>query len=226
MSLVDSKQRLDRLIELASQDGPRARRALVGEIADLLIDWPQNYPSGMREPFEALFERAIREVDAGTRHLMAGKLANATMAPLSILHGLLPDAPAAARNTILSRYADVRDGATIRIGVNEATLLPAARSASEAELVQVLAARFRIATEIAARIVGDKSAFLLAVLCKGARVSRATFSALTLATAPSASTEENYCRLAIYDDVSEHDARGMLAYWRALVAPAKSQAAA
>jgi hypothetical protein len=225
MSLVDSKQRLDRLIELASRDGLRARRALVGEIADLLIDWPHNYPSGMREPFEALFERAIREVDAGTREVMAGKLANADMAPLSILHGLLPDAPAAARNTILSRYADVRDG-TIRIGVNEATLLPAARSASEAELVQVLAARFRIATEIAARIVGDKSAFLLAVLCKGARVSRATFSALTLATAPSASTEENYCRLAIYDDVSEHDARGMLAYWRALVAPAKSQAAA
>jgi hypothetical protein len=225
MSLIDSKQRLDRLMGLASQDGLPARRALVGEIVDLLIDWPENYSTGMREPFEALFERAIREVDADTRHLMASRLAHDDRAPLSLLHGLLVDAPAAARSAILSRYADVRDG-TIRIGVNEATLLPAARAATEAELVQVLAARFRIAPEIAARIVGDKSAFLLAVLCKGARVSRATFSALALASAPHVSTEENYCRLAIYDDVSEHDARGVLAYWRLLVAPAKSQAAA
>lgn len=224
MSIVDSKQRLDRLIELASQDGLPARSALVGEIADLLIDWPQNYPTGMREPFEALFERAIREVDLGTRQLMAGRLASADSAPLSILHGLLADAPAAARNVILSRYADVRDS-TIRIGVNEATLLPAARSASEAELVQVLAARFRIASEIAVRIVGDKSAFLLAVLCKGARVSRATFSALALATAPNATTEENYRRLSVYDDASD-DARGLLAYWRSLVLPMKAQAAA
>ncbi|HEY4113558.1 MAG TPA: hypothetical protein VGM17_05795 [Rhizomicrobium sp.] len=224
MSLVDSKQRLDRLIELASQEGLPARRALVGEIADLLLDWPDNYPAGMREPFEALFTRAIRDVDADTRHLMAGRLAHSEKAPLSILHGLLPDAPVAARAAIVSHYANVTDGA-IRIGVNEATLLPAARTATEAELAQVLTSRFRIPDEIAARVVGDKSAFLLAVLCKGTRVSRATFSALALSAAPHASAEESYRRLSAYDDVPEDGARGLLAYWRSLVATARAQAA-
>jgi hypothetical protein len=224
MLTIEPKQRLTRLVELAGQQGPAARRALVGELSDLLLDWPETYPAEMREPFEALLERAIREIDADARQLLAERLAHANVLPVSILNGLLFDAAPAARTTIVSRNAMATDG-PVRIGVNEATLLPAARSATEAELAKVVAARFRIPDELGIRIVRDASAYFLAVLCIGARVSRATFSALALTAAPHASTEDSYRRLATYDDVPNDGARGLLAFWRSLAAPAASRAA-
>ena len=56
------KERLSHLLELASQ-GPEQRAALAGEVADMLLDWPMQYPLAMRATFEALLEKIAREMD-------------------------------------------------------------------------------------------------------------------------------------------------------------------
>ena len=56
------KERLSHLLELAAQ-GAGERAALAGEVADLLLDWPETYPAGMRATFEALLEKIVREID-------------------------------------------------------------------------------------------------------------------------------------------------------------------
>ncbi|HEY5347234.1 MAG TPA: hypothetical protein VIJ72_03505, partial [Rhizomicrobium sp.] len=65
---------------------------------------------------------------------------------------------------------------------------------------------------IAAEILGDPSGRSLAIACKGAHVSRATFSALALLSNPDAPDCE--ARLSSYDDVSPHAAMRMLQSWR------------
>ena len=57
MSAPSAKDSLRHLIELAQREEPADRRTLAGALCDLLLDWPQNYPANMREPFEALLEK-------------------------------------------------------------------------------------------------------------------------------------------------------------------------
>src|SRR5665213_3107196 len=71
------RERLNHLLELAAQ-GPAGRAALLGELADLLLDWPADYALAMRAPFEALFEKTAREVDAQTRVDVARRLEGTT----------------------------------------------------------------------------------------------------------------------------------------------------
>lgn len=214
MTPADPKLRLTRLVELAGRDGPASRRALVGELTDLLLDWPQTYPANMREPFEALLERAVRGVDPEARALLAERLAVTSDMPLPILNLLVFDAAPTARDAILAQNAGFgEDG--IRVGVNEPALLAAVRKTEPFSIPAILASRFRIPDDIAAQIAADSSAFSLAVLCKGARVSRAAFSALSLMLAPGAAQQEIYRRLAAYDGIVEDCAAGLVAFWRA-----------
>src|SRR5689334_19652385 len=103
MAVFSARERLTRLVELAGQEGTEARRALVNELADLLLGWPSMYPRGMREPFEALLEKALRDVGSETRAELADRFVGATDMPLSILNQLVFDAGSDAKILILQQ---------------------------------------------------------------------------------------------------------------------------
>jgi hypothetical protein len=204
---------------LAGQtDGP-ARHELTNELADLLIDWPETYPSAMREPFEALLEKALRDIEPEARALLAQRFAANATIPLSVINALIFDATSEVRAEILARNSVVPDD--IRSHVDEIGLLAHARSTGVAGLVNVVARRLQIGDVIATNILSDASGFMLALLCKGAGMSRAAFSALAVLARPSAPSEEHYRRLAAFDDVPEDSARALLAFWRRQVVPAE-----
>jgi hypothetical protein len=215
MSAINARERLTRLVELAGQNGPGARRALVGELADLLLDWPSNYPPSMREPFEALLEKAVQDVDALTRARLAERFAATTGSPLPFLNALVFDAAPETRDAILVRNAAADPGSERPFVLNETALIAAARGALAGDMAHVLAARFGIEADTAARIVADEWAYLLAVLCKGAHAGRATFSALALLADSAVAGDKSYARLAVYDGVAQTGSEALLKFWQA-----------
>lgn len=227
MAQLSARERLTRLVDLASEAGVSARRELTGELADLLLDWPPSYPATMREPFEALLEKALRDVEPPARTLLAERFVKHSGMPLTVLNQLIFDAPPEVRTKILSRNADAfaRNVATPHI--DGALLLFAARRARPDGLAETLATWFGIKPEIAADVLRDHSAHSLAILCKGAQLTRAGFSALAVLARPDAAGDEHYRRLAVYDSVPDDGARVLLVFWRSqldLVPPAVAAA--
>jgi hypothetical protein len=104
-----SRERLGRLLDLAA-GGAGARTALLGQLADLLFDWPADYAQAMRAPFEALFEKTAREADAATRAALAARLADHAELPVALLNEFFLDAAEPMRADILRRN-DARDDA-------------------------------------------------------------------------------------------------------------------
>ncbi len=229
MTLLHPRERLNRLVELASQSGLPARRALANDLADLLLDWPVAYPPAMREPFEALLEKAVRDVEPAARAILAERFTGDTGTPLAILNLLIFDAAPAIKTAILLRNALAMGlpPHVNRIVVDERALLAAVRGAIPAEVSAVIASRFDIAPATAAQILADGSGYMLGVLCKGARLARATCSALVVLAHPGASAKESYRRLAIYDAIPAEGCEALLDMWRsqATAAPAAAQAA-
>jgi len=218
MAAAPARERLARLVDLASQSEMPARE-LTDELADLLLDWPSNYPLAMREPFEALLEKSLRDVDPAARALLAQRFADGTM-PLSVLNTLIFDANPEARQAILARNATEANDATAARMVDERDLLAAAR-AGTIELPLVLALYFGIPTDVAAKALADRSGFSLALLCSGIGCSRAAFSALAVLASPHADTDESYRRLAAYDQVPENGAVALMQFWRSQLAGAQ-----
>lgn len=213
MSDAPPRERLNRLAELAAETGVEARRKLTGELADLLLDWPSVYPQSMREPFEALLERALTDLEPQARALLAERFAQRPGTPLALLNGLIFDAAPQLRAEILARNAS-SDFASRNPPAGEGGLLTAIRSAQLTEMADVLSSQLHIPRATAERIVKDGSAQMLAALCQGAGLSRPTFSALAVLAAPFADADEHYRRLAAYDDVPPPAARGLVCFWQ------------
>jgi hypothetical protein len=219
MAQLSARERLTRLVDLASEAGVSARRELTGELADLLLDWPPSYPATMREPFEALLEKALREVEPPARTLLAERFVKHSGMPLMVLNQLFFDAPPEIRTTILSRNANNSAHAEAMPHIDGALLLFAARRARPDGLAETLAIWFGIKPEIAASALGDHSAHSLAILCKGAQLTRAAFSALAVLARPDVAGDEHYRRLAVYDSVPDDGARALLVFWRRQLDP-------
>ena len=66
-----ASQKLSHLLQLADQ-GPTLRAALAEEVAELLTNWPADYPQSMRGACEALLAKAAHDVDAATRARLLG----------------------------------------------------------------------------------------------------------------------------------------------------------
>src|SRR5256885_1906494 len=92
MAQLSARERLSRLVDLASEAGVPARRELTDQLADLLLDWPSSYPAAMREPFEALLEKALRDVEPAARRLLAERFVEHSEMPLTVLNLLVLDA--------------------------------------------------------------------------------------------------------------------------------------
>src|SRR5271163_3346495 len=104
--MPEPRERLTRLIELASENAPEKQPALAFELCDLLVAWPERYPQIMREPFEALLEKVLRRLDETTRRLIATRLSGHSETAIALLNEFYFDVPTKARSLILERNHD------------------------------------------------------------------------------------------------------------------------
>ena len=179
-----ASQKLSHLLQLADQ-GPALRAALAEEVAELLTQWPADYPDSMKGVCEALLSKAVHDVDAATR------------ARLRVI--LFADADLAAR--VLPRESPGQK------------LIAAARNQAES-LVDVLAENLGVDAVMAKQILHDESGAALAVACKGANIERAAFSALALLAHPGRDRDHAFAMLDAFDTVPMSEATKVLRGWR------------
>ncbi len=204
-------ERFARLIELANKTAPGDRAALALELCELLADWPMKYPREMREPFESLLEKAVREVDGATRRAVAARIAARDEAPVTLLNELFFDAPAEAKTQIVNRNAEINGHETTE-AADEARVIEAARATSGEAFADEFARLLGIGPVTAKRILAEPSGNALAIACKGAHLTRAAFSALAVLCAPNAEPSDR--RLGAYDAIPQDGADGMVRFWR------------
>jgi hypothetical protein len=180
---MSAAARFSHLLQLADQ-GPALRAALAEEVADLLMDWPADYPAAMRGACEALLAKAARDVDA----------------------------PVQARLRI-RLYADPALSARVLPRENTArALIEAARKGED--LVPLLARLLGVDGIVAGDILSDESGFSLAIACKGAGLDRAAFSALALLTRPPGVQDTTRAMLDSFDAIGPAEAGRRLRTWR------------
>lgn len=214
-----ARERLTNLVELAGQNTPEKQRALAVELCDLLIDWPADYSSAMRAPFEALLERVARGLDRGIRRQLATRLAAYAETPLDLLNGFFFDLPLESRNAILARNDEASDGHIERAPNPEAetALIDILRHYDRIDAAVALSEFLHIDSTTAGQILDDRSAEALAVACKGAHLARATFSAVALlmnGRTPD-TLDTSYARLGTIDHIPQMGAERLLDFWRA-----------
>lgn len=61
-----SNDRLLRLVALARENAPGQRDLLIGDLTELLDNWPEDCPQSMRKAFELLLDKKRREAEAAT----------------------------------------------------------------------------------------------------------------------------------------------------------------
>src|ERR1700712_5533447 len=123
-----AKERLSHLLEWASQ-GRERRVALAGEVADLLLDWPAQYPDAMRATFGALLEKIVREVDAPSAVALAVRFEGREDFPLTLLNEFFLAASSAMQSAILARNNAQSALAPLRLDTD--ALLRAARQSRD-----------------------------------------------------------------------------------------------
>jgi hypothetical protein len=215
--MAEPRERLTRLIELASENAPEKQAALAFELCDLLVDWPPRYPQIMREPFEALLEKVLRRLDETTRRLIATRLSTHSETAVALLNECYFDVPTKARSLILERNHDDDAGEPSRVDAEgEAKLIDSARQMGPAEFVGRFANFLGVTPAMSHSILEDASGDALAVACRGVGMSRTTYSALAVFAAGrlSADAKTIYQRLSAFDTIPENGARRMLGHWR------------
>jgi len=213
-----ANQRLCQLLELAehgSQGG-----ALAGGLADLLFDG--NCPTALRPPMMALFEKAVRQCDDATRVRLAARLGGHGDLPLDLVNEFYLYAPARVRREILMRNELAGEAGEVADRPNAARLVAEARAPGD--FAEQLGEALAIAPHTAGTILCDASGEALAVLCKGAHLDRATFSALALLKGMPADDPSE--RLCVFENVPEHAAERLTRYWQTHYAPAHEHIAA
>ena len=178
-----ASRKLSHLLQLADQ-GPALRAALAEEVAELLTNWPSDYPGSMREVCEALLTKAAHDVDAATRARLRAQL------------HFHPD---------LSQRVLPRESGT-------QILIAAARVG--AHLPDLLAQSFGVDEKMALQILDDETGAALAVACKGASIDRAAFSALALLSRPARKRNQAFAVLDAFDNVPASEAARLLSGWR------------
>ena len=215
--MSEPRERLTRLIELASENAPEKQAALAFELCDLLVDWPSRYPQIMREPFEALLEKVLRRLDETTRRLIATRLSQHSETAVALLNECYFDVPTKARSLILERNVQPSDETPAQFDADgEARLVETARRAAPAEFMGQLAGFLGVSPAMAQSILDDASGDALAVACRGASMRRATYSALVVFAVGKrgANAGALYERLSTFDTIPENGARRMLGHWR------------
>ena len=209
--MLSPKEHLAYLVELAAEPGASERRELLRELGELLTTWPANYPIEARSSFAALLARVEHDVDPENRRALANKLARCPDAPLGLLNEFFFDVPADARVEILRRDSQI-SAPPDTTGIDEETIIQAARTKRGAEFASALATAFGIDQVTASEILQDGSGLGLAIACHGAGFSRAAYSTLAILTTRDEAQIEQ--RLAAFDAVPDRGGIAMLSFWR------------
>lgn len=178
-----ASQKLSHLLELADQ-GPALRAALAEEVAELLINWPLDYPESMRGACEALLAKAAHGVDAATRARLRVQLYS---------------------NPSLAARVLPRESST-------QSLIEMARQGGN--IIALLAELLGVDTGMATQILDDETGAALATACKGASLDRAAFSALALMAWPGRDRAHAYAVLDAFDNIPVTEATRVLRGWR------------
>jgi hypothetical protein len=178
-----ASQKLALLLQLADQ-GPALRAALAEEVAELLANWPSDYPQTMRGACEALLANAAHDLDATTR---------------ARLRVLLCSDPQLARR-VLPRKSTVQE------------LIETARQGGN--LAVTLATLLGVDEKRVAQILDDETGIALAVACKGAGLDRAAFSALAILAHVGRDRIQAYVVLDAFENVPASEAARVLRGWR------------
>lgn len=202
MAQSNSRERLNRLLELAAR-GAAGRTALLDELVSLLTDWPHDYAQAMRAPFEALFEKTAREAEKEVRARLAARLADHEELPVALLNAFFLDAPGELRVHILKRNAAL-DDAEPPLPADGAALVAAARKTMNGAFAETFAKALALPRDVAEDILKDADA--TAVVCKGARLDRAAYSAIALLACGG--------KLAVYDDIPQAAAERLTRFWQ------------
>jgi hypothetical protein len=154
-------------------------------------------------------------IDVDTRRALAERLSARAETPLPLLNEFYFDAPAETRDAIVLRNALLEDGVQPQIlGADEKAIVSAARNTANGEFTASFAKMLGIEAATAEHILHDHSARALAIACKGAHLTRATFSALALITEGGSGAADTRERLSNYDSVPLTGAERLLDYWR------------
>jgi len=180
---MPASDKLAHLLALADQ-GPALRAALAEEVADLLMQWPADYPDSMKTMCEALLAKAARELDGATRARLRVQL-----------------------------YADP-DLTYRVLGARESAGQALVEAARLGGLEDALAQSLGVDALMAKQILDDESGAALAVACKGAAIDRAAFSALVLLARPGRDRNHAFAVLEAYDIVPASEALRVLRGWR------------
>ena len=225
---MPARERLVHLADLAASPAPEDRARLVVDLADLLLDWPEDYPLAMRAPFEALLEKVAPAADPATRADLAQRFAALPDAPVGLLNELFFDAAPQVKAQILRRNALALDALTAEAQpgaaeshTEEPRLVAAARAHRHEDLAAAFARVLGVEPPVARRILSEPTGDALAAACKGAHMKRTTFSALALLFAP----EEGEARLKAYDAVPQNAAENLVRFWRAHPAAGEARVA-
>jgi hypothetical protein len=180
---MPASQKLSHLLKLADQ-GPALRAALAEEVAELLTQWPSDYPESMRAICESLLAKAAHDVDTPTRARLRVRL-----------------------------YADPELSARVLPRETPAhLLLDAVRDADDLE--SRLAENLGLDAAMARQVLDDDTGMALAAACKGANINRATFSAIILLAKPGRDRSTAYAALDAFDAVPVSEATRLLRGWR------------
>ena len=201
--MLAAKERLGQLLGLAAA---RQWSALARELGDLVLYWPADYPDVMRPLIVALFETALREADPETQRLMADRMAGRADIPLKLMNVLYLAAPAPLRREILMRN-ELEGGTPATLDIDGPALLAASRSRNS-DFTGTLARLTGLPRRVATAILTDPGGEPLAVLCRGAGLDRASFSAVALLRGPEG------LPLAVFDTVAPKAAAHLVADWR------------
>ena len=213
--MTTAKERLTHLLALAGEGSQRA--ALVGELSDLLLDWPRDCPDAMRAPVVALLEKTVREADDGTRAKLAARLGGHGELPLDLVNEFYLCAPKSVRREILMRNELAGEADDVAPLPSAAFLVAAARDAGACDFTERFGYAFGIALRTVHAILSDVSGEALAVLCKGAHLDRASFSALALLKG--AGESDATARLSAFDTVPQRAAERLTRTWLLRHAP-------
>jgi hypothetical protein len=201
--MAAAKERLDQLLKLAAE---RRWPVLARELTDLALAWPQEYPGAMQVPVLALLQAALRQSDEATRTELAARMGGHPELPLRLLNLVYLVAPSPLRREILMRNELEADGED-EAPADAAGLLAAARNGTR-DFASALERSAAIPRPTAEAILQDASGEALAVLCRGAGLDRAIFSAVAL-------LRTQNVPLSVFDSVPQHAAERLVHDWRA-----------
>ena len=216
--MVAAKEKLGHLLVLVAE---RRWTQLSCELADLILNWPENGAEAMRGAMLALFETALREADDQTRSHLAPRFAGRTDIPLKILNLLYLAAAAPMRREILLRNA-LEQGEIAGVPPADGALILSAARNGARDFLSAFSVGAGVPRRIAQAVLSDASGEALAVLCCGRGLDRATFSAIALLKGPRGMP------LAVFDSVPPKAALHLVEDWRRLTnaaLPSQVQAA-